>query len=118
MELDEYFAGRVESRTIFDALREAVESLGPVEVRVSKSQVSFRRRVAFAWAWVLGRYLGDGHAPLVLTLVFSARSESPRWKRIVEPRPGCFTHHMELWSCEDIDDEVISWLGSARKAAE
>lgn len=122
MHLDEFFAGYDESRRVFDALRAAIEALeteasGVVEVRVTKSQVAFRRRKAFAWAWVPDRYLGGGHAPLVLTLSFAERDGSPRWKQIVEPAPGRFTHHLELWSEREIDDEVRGWLQAAWEAA-
>jgi predicted transport protein len=40
----------VESRRIFDALRDMIEALGPVAMRVTKSQIAFRRVKAFAWA--------------------------------------------------------------------
>ena len=117
MTLDQFFSGYDESRRIFDALRAAIEALGSAEVRVTRSQVAFRRRKAFAWAWVPDRYLGGGHAPLVLTLSFDRRDPSPRWKQIVEPAPGRFTHHLELWSETDIDEEVRGWLRAAWEAA-
>ena len=117
MTLDEFFAGWQDSRQIFDALRAAVEALGPVEVRVTKSQVAFRRRRAFAWAWLPGAYLRGKHAPLVLTLSFRHRDPSPRWKEVVEPYPGRFTHHLELRSAAEIDDEVRAWLQEAWAAA-
>jgi len=117
MTLDEYFAGQPDSRLIFDALRSAVDALGPVQIRVTKSQVAFRRRRAFAWAWMPGMYLRGKHAPLVLTLSLRRRDLSPRWKEIVEPAPGRFTHHLELCSTADIDDEVRSWLQEAWAAA-
>lgn len=115
--LDEFFAGREESRRIFDALRAAVDVVGPSEVRVTKSQVAFRRRTAFAWAWVPGMYLRGGPSPLVLTLSRRERDHSPRWKQIVEPAPGRYTHHLELHSEADIDDEVVAWLEEAWEAA-
>ena len=93
-------------RLPFDALRAAIDTLGPCEVRVTKSQMAFRRRRAFAWAWVPDRYLGGGHAPRVLTLSFTRRDNSPRWKEIVEAAPGRFTHHLELHAASEIDDEV------------
>lgn len=96
MTLDEYFAGQEASRQFFDALRSAVDAIGPAELRVSKSQIAFRRRVAFAWAWTPARYLRGRVAPLVLTLSFCHRDASPRWKEIAEPAPGRFTHHLEL----------------------
>ena len=118
MTLDEFFAGYEGSRPIFEALREAVEELGPSEMRVTKSQVAFYRRKAFAWAWVPDRYLHGQHAPLVLTLSFRYRDSSPRWKEIVEPHPGRFTHHLELSVAADIDEEVCLWLQAAWVAAE
>ena len=117
MTLDEYFAGQPDSRRIFDALHSAVDALGPAQIRVTKSQVAFRRRRAFAWAWMPGVYLRGRHAPLVLTLSLRRRDPSPRWKEIVEPAPGRFTHHLELHSTADIDDEVRSWLQEAWAAA-
>ena len=118
MTLDEFFAGHEYSRPIFEALREAIEDSGPVEIRVTKSQVAFCRKKAFARAWIPDRYLHGKHAPLVLTLRFRYRDPSPRWKEIVEPYPGRFTHHLELDSAADIDDEVITWLQASWAAAE
>lgn len=117
MALDEFFAGRDESRKIFEALRSAVDALGPVQLAVTKSQVAFRRGRAFAWAWMPGSYLRGAHAPLVLTLSLRRRDSSPRWKEVVEPTPGRFTHHLELRSAADIDDKVLGWLQEAWDAA-
>ena len=114
--LDQFFSGQDESRRIFEAVRRAVEASGPVELRVGKSQVSFRRRKTFAWAWMPGQYLRGKTAPLVLTLSFPGRNVSPRWKEIVEPTPGRFAHHLELPSVADVDDEVRGWLRDAWEA--
>ena len=54
MTLDEFFSGYEASRPLFEALRELVESLGPAETVVSKSQIAFTHGRAFAWAWVPG----------------------------------------------------------------
>ena len=80
MTLDEFFAGHEDSRPIFEALRSAIDDLGPVEIRDTKSQVAFCREKVFAWAWTPDRYLHGKHAPLVLTLSFRYRDASPRWK--------------------------------------
>lgn len=117
MTLDEFFSGREESRRIFDALRAAIDALGPAEMRVTRSQVAFRRRRSFAWARVPDRYLRGGHAPLVLTMSFAKRDKSLRWKEIVEPASGRFTHHLELHSGREIDKEVRCWLQEAWEAA-
>jgi hypothetical protein len=52
-----------------------------------------------------------------LKLAFNHRDSSPRWKEIVEPAPGRFTHHLELHSTADVDDEVRSWLQEAWESA-
>ena len=112
--LDEVFAGQDESRKIFESVRRAIETMGPAELRIGKSQIAFRRRKAFAWVWMPGRYLRGKVAPLVLTLSFDHRDASPRWKEVVEPSTGRFTHHLELYSPADIDAEVQNWLAGAR----
>jgi hypothetical protein len=111
--LDEFFTGQVLSRQLFDVLRGMLEELGPVELRVTKSQIAFRRDKAFAWVWMPGNYLRGQAAPLVLTLSLPSRDASRRWKQIVEPRPGRFTHHLELYALDEIDDEVRLWLQAA-----
>jgi hypothetical protein len=113
MTLDDFFAGQEEPRLVFEALRSALDAIGKAELRITKSQVAFRRRRAFAWAWMPGTYLRGRHAPLVLTISLRRKDPSPRWKEIVEPAPGRFTHHLELRSSADIDDEVRSWLQEA-----
>jgi hypothetical protein len=115
--LDEFFAGHEESRVLFEALRAVIDAVGPTEVRVSKSQVAFRRRKTVALAWIPGTYLRREAAPLVLTLSFRERDASPRWKQIVEPAPGRFTHHLELHSVEDLDGQVRAWLSKAWEEA-
>ena len=86
--LEEYFAGYDESRALYDAVLGALEMIGDYEQRVTESQVAFRRRIGFAWVWVPAKYLRGDHAPLILTIGLLRRDGSPRWKQIVEPRPG------------------------------
>ena len=117
MELDEFFAGYEQSRQLFDALQEMVEKLGAVELRVTKSQVAFWCRKAFAWAWIPRKYLRGKTAPLVVSISLPGRDASPRWKEIVEPYPGRFMHHLELYSVEDLDEEVQGWLQAAWRMA-
>ncbi len=113
MTLEKFFEGQEESRQLFEAVRRMVEGIGAADLRVTKSQIAFRRRKAFAWAWMPGKYLRGKTAPLVLTLSLHRRDASPRWKEIVEPSPGRFTHHLEVFSIKDIDGEVRDWLREA-----
>lgn len=92
-------------------------SIGLAELRVTKSQVAFRRRRGFAWAWRPGQYLHGQVAPLVLTVALPDRDPSPRWKQVVEPKPGNYIHHLELYASSDLDGEVAEWLRCAWEAA-
>lgn len=102
------FSARLRDRT-FDVIRFA----GPIAMRSSESQIAFRRRRGFAWIWAPRQYLGPRAAPLVLSIALSRRIRSPRWKEVVEPRPGCFMHHLEVWRSRDLDASVRRWLSDA-----
>ena len=110
---DDFFSGYPPSKRLFDTVYREVESLGEMSIRVTKSQIAFRRKRNFAMVWLPGQYLRGKTAPLVLTIALRRRDTSPRWKEIVEPVPGRFTHHLELHHTTDIDDEVRSWLREA-----
>ena len=113
MILEEFFQGYAASKTIFDAVRDMLDSIGATEMRISKSQVAFWRRKAVARVWIPARYLKGDVAPLVLTLGFDGVHASSRWKEIVEPAPSRFTHHLELWTDADVDEQVRAWLQEA-----
>ncbi len=118
MDIDELFSGREQARLLFEAVRAAIEAAGPSRMRVSKSQIAFRRRRGFAWVWIPGRYLRYSNtAPLVFSLTLPYRDTSPRWKQVVEPYPGRFIHHLEIYGAGEIDDEVKGWLNLAWSTA-
>jgi hypothetical protein len=110
MTIDAFFEGQDEAKQIFDVVLAAAEGYGPVETRVSISQVALVHGKPFAWLWIPGKYLKRNLAPLVLTFSFRYRDSSKRWKQVVEPYPGRFTHHLELYSPGDVDDQVREWL--------
>jgi hypothetical protein len=117
--LEQFFAGHEESWQIFEALRRAVAATGPahLQLRVTKSQIAFRRRRPFAWASIPATCLCGDDSPLVLTVALLRRDASPRWKEVVEPAAGRFAHHVELRSDADVDDQVRAWLQEAWEAA-
>lgn len=102
--LDDFFLGYERSRQLFDALRDVIEPISQYELRVSKSHIAFHCHKAFAWIWIPAKYLRGETAPLVLSLSLPARDTSPRWKEIVEPYPGRFMLHLELFSEGDINE--------------
>ena len=114
---EELFAGSPEGLAILQEVDRAVRALGPVEVRVSRSQVAFRRRRGFAYVWRPGRYVRSA-VPAVLSVVLPARDPSARWKEVAHPSPRTCMHHLELRSPDEVDDEVDGWLVRAYEAAD
>lgn len=94
-----------------------VAPLGAPEVRVTRSQVAYRRRRAFAWTWLPGRWLRAPAADVVLSIALPRRDESPRWKEVVHPSGRWWMHHLEIRAEDDLDDEVAAWLAEAWSAA-
>ncbi len=113
MTVREYFEEDESSIAIFERLRECVETLGPVEIKVTKSQVAFCRRRAFAYAWKPRKYLQGRGVPLVLTIPLRRRDNSRRWKEVVHPSPKWFIHHLEVNGLTEIEGEVLGWLARA-----
>jgi len=115
--ISEYLAGSATARWLRDAAIRAIESVGPSTHRTTRSQIAFRRRRGFAWIWAPRMYLTKGAAPLVLSIAAPHRLRSRRWKKVVEPTPGVFMHHLEVRRVRDIDAEVRAWLHTAWGAA-
>ncbi len=110
---EDFFAGRPIGLAAYERVLEAVAPDGPIDVRVSKSQVALRRRRGFAYLWLPGLYLSRPDAEVVLSIALGRQVESPRWKQVVEPTPGQWMHHLEIRDISDVDQEVARWLHEA-----
>jgi hypothetical protein len=85
-------------------------------VRVSKSQVAFRRRRGFAFLWRPGMYI-KSDVPVVLSLALPQEIPSLRFKETAHPAPGIWMHHLELVDSSQLDGEVEQWMRQAYEAA-
>ena len=117
MDAGDYLGSDEVAHSIFSAIDAAVTAIGEAERRVSKSQIGFYRKHPFAAVWRPKQYLGGTHPPLVLSLFLQRKVRSPRWKEIVEPKPGRFTHHLEIEDAAEVDDQVRKWLREAWRSA-
>lgn len=117
MDEDEFFGDDAQARVLYRRVKAAVEAIGPADIRISESQIAFRRAHPFAAVWPPRRYLKGPTAPLVLSVYLRRRDASETWKEVVEPRPGRFTHHRELWSEDDIGVELSAVLAEAWRGA-
>ena len=114
---EEFFAGHPVGLEAFRRVHSILTGYGPCGLRVAKTQVGWARRRGFAYLWMPDRWLKSTSTKVVLTIDLPRRDPSRRWKQVVEPRPRLFTHHLELRSSGDIDDEVEQWLHEAYDAA-
>ena len=108
-----FFAGCPLGLAAFGAVYDRLIEIGPVEVRVSRSQVAFRRRRGFAYLWRPGRYIAHPAAEVVLSIALDRHDPSPRFKEVVHPASRVWLHHLEIRSLADIDGEVAGWLAEA-----
>ena len=87
--------------------------LGPATVRVTKSQVAFRRRTGFCWVWLPGMYLRNPGAQVVVSLALGHEDTSPRWKQVTQVGDRRWMHHLEVRSPDDVDGQLATWLAAA-----
>ncbi|MCP9619656.1 hypothetical protein FOH10_09265 [Nocardia otitidiscaviarum] len=112
----EFFDGDETGARIAEAVRAAIAAAGAAEMRISKSQIGFRRGRAFAQVWRPGRYVRSD-VPAVLTIELPYRMDSPRFKEVAHPATAHWTHHLELREPDQVDDEVRGWLAEAYENA-
>jgi Domain of unknown function (DUF5655) len=110
------FDGDAKAVSIYRAIARPLLALEDVRVVVSKSQVAFRARRGFAYAWAPARYV-HSDVPLVLSLAMRDQLPSPRFKEVAHPSPSTWMHHLELRLVRDVDREVIGWLTRAYEEA-
>jgi hypothetical protein len=114
---DDYFADSPQGMAAYSAVRELLDRLGPVEVRVTRSHIGFVHGRGFAYLWRPGRWLHHPTAELVLSFVLNHPLTATRIKEVVHPTARAWIHHVELHDPIDIDAEVTSWLTQAYRQA-
>jgi len=114
--VEQYFDGAPAALAIYREAERMAAGLGPYEVRLGKSQISFRRRRGFAYLWRPGVYVRSS-VPLVLSLALPRNLGSPRFKQVVHPSAGIWMHHLEVTDGAELDAEVCGWMQEAYGAA-
>lgn len=109
---EDFFAGHPEGLALYTAVAEAIAALGEVTIRVSTSQIAFRRRKGFAYVWQPGQYVRSD-VPAVLSLALPRRIDSERFTQVAHPAPRVWMHHLELHHVDQVDVEVRGWLREA-----
>ncbi|MDD1682651.1 MAG: DUF5655 domain-containing protein [Methanoregula sp.] len=108
------FEGRPESFLLFQVVRCFIESLGPVTVGATKTQVSFGAGRKFAWVWLPQIWIQkQPKNSITLSFNLDRRVRHNRIKQAVEPYPGRWMHHVVIGQESDFDDDVRGWLREA-----
>jgi hypothetical protein len=114
---EDLFAAHPTALAVWARVREVVTTLGPVEMRTTKSQVAFRRRRGFAYLWRPAQYLRQAGEEVVLSIALGRHDASPRFKEVVHPTRAHWLHHLVIRDPREIDDEVAAWLREAAERA-
>jgi hypothetical protein len=109
---EELFDGHPDGLLLYRKVRDLVATIGDADVRVTKSQVAFRRRRGFAYVWRSGQYVRSD-VPAVLSIALSHEVASPRFTSVVHPATKVWMHHLELSAVAQVDEEVRAWLAEA-----
>jgi hypothetical protein len=107
-----HFKGkRPEIRQLFNAVRTAIEAIGPVRVLPEKTRIAFQVRMSFAQVTPRQQWI-DGH------VVLARRLESPRFTRIETFSPRNHLHAFRITRVADVDAEFRGWLAEAYQVGE
>ncbi len=112
--VDQLFAGKPIQFRLYRHIGSFVEALGPVAIRVTKTQVSFASGRQFAWVWLPIEWAK--HRPpnsLVLSFALGKQLTHPQIVQAVEPYPGRWMHHIILQEESDLNEDVRGWLAEA-----
>ena len=85
-----------------------------VTVKVKATQVSFYNTHAFAWAWPPFRKR-EGWPGIYMLVTFGLDHQlvHPRIVESVEPYPNRWTHHVIVQNADEIDDQLMNWIGES-----
>ena len=93
-------------------------SLAGARRKVSKTQVSYCARRAFAWIWPPVRKVrGRPEKYVVLSFALGRKLQSAGVEQALEVYPGRWMHHIILSEARQLDEELLSWLSEAHSFA-
>lgn len=116
--LDEmmFFDGKPEAMELYRAFAEKLFCLFPdTGMRVQKSQITFTAPKVFACVSMAKVRPARQRPKEYITITFGlgAQMLSPRIDVATEAYPGRWTHHVLVSRLEEIDDELMDWVGRA-----
>jgi len=110
-----FFSETPRAIPLYEAIRDFIcTEFADVNIKVSKTQISFSNRYGFAFVSLPYRKVkGRPAVYVILTFGLGYKLEHPRIAESVEPYPGRWTHHVIIQSVDEIDGQVKGWLKEA-----
>ena len=111
-----FFEKMPQALPIYEAFtKRLLKELGPVQVKVQKSQIAFSNRYQFAFIWHPSRRFRGRKGRLYGCNVRSKSIaiEDSRIEAATEPYPNRWTHHVIVQSEDEIDDKLMGWIREA-----
>lgn len=107
-----FFEGKPEEHALFLRLTELLSERFPeITMRVQKTQITFSNRYGFAFVSLPRRK--QPRPAILVSFGLGFRLDSPRIFQAAEPYPGRWTHHVLVSAPEELDSELLDWLGAA-----
>ena len=100
---------------VYTVLKEKLDQKYPdMSIKVTKTQISFRNKYVFAMASLPYRRKKEWPKEyLMVSFGLAYQKESPRIVQSVEAYPNRWTHHVIVETAEEIDEELMRWIGEA-----
>jgi hypothetical protein len=105
-QVDAYFAGKPQSRQVFDAARRTIEAAGPATMTV-RTQISFGNDRKFAWFWLYNVTKKDPNGVLHLMLAIDEAVESSHVRNVEQVSNARWNHQIVLITVADAES---AWL--------
>jgi hypothetical protein len=112
-EMEALFEAYPAAIAVTRAVHRHLAGLGPVEMAATKTQVSFRHRIRFAWVWMPKQSAGSGPDVPVVSFGLRQRLGSERIWTSFLARRDVWTHHVLVPRAKDVDAQLKGWLREA-----
>ena len=111
-----FFDGHRDAWPLYMDLRQKIVALGDdIAMEVKKTQISFKNRHLFAAVSFLPvrKAAKRPKAYITVTIGLPHPLTSPRIDAQSEPYPNRWTHHITIGDADEIDEELMAWIGEA-----
>jgi hypothetical protein len=112
--IKKYFSLKPSQLYLFNIIYDRCIDIGPIKIKVSKTQISFANRRQFAWIWLPLPW--DKRRPphsIVLSFALPKQISDKKIVKAIQPYPGRWMHHMIIENGNNVNSKVCKWLKQA-----